>query len=77
MLLFTFYPISGQRSRIFLKLLLLAFENDFNQEVCQAKSKIAIAKLKSVISPEDPSLEMEIIPYESLWEMSLSWMKDQ
>ena len=63
------YHLVSQRSRIFLKLLLIAWENQFDPEKCRMKSQVSIRKLENLHPAEDLSIEIEAIPYQHLWEL--------
>ena len=69
------YHPNSQRSRIFLKLLIIAAENNLNHEVCKGKSIVSTAKLKKLTPPGDAYAEIEIIPYEKLWDPILEMME--
>ncbi|MCC9137976.1 hypothetical protein ACFSKU_03985 [Pontibacter silvestris] len=59
------------RSKLFLKLLMLTVTEDFNAEVCATKGEKYFEKLKDTPTPGDAYAEIEIIPYEHLWELIL------
>lgn len=59
------------RSRLFLKLLMLIVTEDFDVEVCREKGKKIYNKLNETPTPGAAYAEIEIIPYEHLWEMTL------
>ena len=54
---------------IFLKLLLIAWENQFDLEKCRMKSQVSVRKLENLHPAEDLSIEIEAIPYQHLWEL--------
>ncbi len=62
------YPLVSQRSRIFLKLLLMAWEQNFDPPRCRMKSKVSLRKLENLHPAEDLSIEIEVVPYQGLWE---------
>jgi len=68
------YHMVSQRSRIFLKLLMTAWESKFDHEKCQQKSIVSIRKLENMHPAEDLSIEMEVIPYQHLWELLMELM---
>lgn len=59
------------RSRLFLKLLMLSVTEDFDADVCRKKGEKNYQKLSETPTPGDAFAEIEIIPYEHLWEMVL------
>lgn len=69
------YHPSSQRSRIFLKLLIIASEKNLNPEICREKSENSYNKLKNISPPGDAFAEIEIIPFETMWELILEMME--
>jgi len=69
------YHSSSQRSRIFLKLLIIASEKNLDPAICREKGANAHSKLKTLSPPGDAYAEIEIIPYEKLWELILEMME--
>ena len=69
------YHPTSQRSRIFLKLLIIASENSLNPEIFKAKGAVSYQKLKTLTPPGDAYAEIEIIPYEKLWDLVLEMME--
>ena len=60
------------RSHYFFKMLLLVPKFNFDRDVIEAKAKPYLKKLESVpLSEAKQSFEIEIIPYETLWEYVL------
>ncbi len=59
------------RSKIFLKLLMLTVTSDFDVEKCKSKGEKFLQKLVETPAPGDAYAEIEIIPYEHLWELIL------
>lgn len=60
------------RSKIFLKLLILTVTEDFDAEECQKKGQKLYQKLVETPTPGDAYAEIEIVPYEHLWDHILS-----
>ncbi|GAB3528148.1 hypothetical protein GCM10027443_05680 [Pontibacter brevis] len=60
------------RSKTFLRLLILTVTEDFNAEDCKKKGQKLYQKLIETPPPGDAYAEIEIIPYEHLWEHILS-----
>ena len=65
---------SVRRSRIFIKMLLMAWENNFDLEACKRRSRVPLEKLEKLHPPEDHSIEIEVLPYPHLWEFTLNSM---
>lgn len=63
------------RSRLFLKLLMLIVTEDFDAEASSLKGAKYYQKLSETPTPGDAFAEIEIIPYEHLWEMILEILK--
>jgi hypothetical protein len=63
--------VSSARSRLFLKLLMLTVTEDFDAESCRVKGEKHYHKLIQTPTPGDAYAEIEIIPYEHLWELVL------
>ncbi|MFD2245232.1 hypothetical protein [Pontibacter ruber] len=59
------------RSKLFLKLLMLTVTEDFNPKSCEIKGAKILEKLQEAPTPGDAFAEIEIIPYEHLWEIIL------
>ena len=55
------------RSKLFLKLLILAVTEDFDVESVQKKGRKHLEKLHETPAPGDAYAEIEIVPYEHLW----------
>ena len=65
------------RSHYFFKLLLLVPKFNFDRDIIEAKAKPYLKKLESVpLSEAKQSFEIEIIPYETLWEYVLESLED-
>ena len=65
------------RSKTFLKLLILTVTEDFDAEVCRKKGQKMYQKLMETPTPGDAYAEIEIVPYEHLWEHILSILDKQ
>ena len=64
------------RSKYFLRILLLIPSSNFHQVLFEAKAKKHLAKLKSLpISQFSPSVEIELVPYEFLYQKIKSFLK--
>jgi len=59
------------RSKLFLKLLMLTVTEDYNEESCRIKGAKHYQKLIETPTPGDAYAEIEIVPYEHLWELIL------
>ena len=65
------------RSHYFMKMLLLVPKFNFDRDVIKTKAKPYLKKLESVpLSEAKQSFEIEIIPYETLWEYVLESLED-
>lgn len=65
------------RSRLFLKLLMLTVTEDFDAKQCRKKGEPLYQKLINTPTPGDAYAEIEIIPYEYLWEHILHILDKQ
>ncbi|MBC5994358.1 hypothetical protein [Pontibacter cellulosilyticus] len=63
------------RARLFLKLLILSMKEE--GERLEKKATPLLQKLKSTPPPRDPVAEVEIIPYEHLWELVLERLQQR
>ncbi|GAB3199571.1 hypothetical protein ABID22_002378 [Pontibacter aydingkolensis] len=59
------------RSKLFLKLLILSVTEDFDAESIRKKGRKNFEKLSDMPPPGDAYAEIEIVPYEHLWELIL------
>lgn len=59
----------SERSRIFFKLLALVVKADFDYIVAQKKGESLYLKMQNTNPPGDAYAEIEIVPYEHLWEL--------
>jgi len=62
------------RSKLFLKLLMLTVTESYNADFCRHKGAKHYQKLISTPTPGDAYAEIEIVPYEHLWELILEHM---
>lgn len=60
------------RSKLFLKLLVLTVTEDYDAAACRKKGGQLYKKLIDTPAPGDAYAEIEIVPYEHLWELILS-----
>lgn len=60
------------RSKTFLKLLILTVTEDFDADECKKKGQKLYQRLIETPPPGDAYAEIEIVPYEHLWEHILS-----
>ncbi|WP_347158611.1 hypothetical protein [Pontibacter chitinilyticus] len=65
------------RSKTFLKLLILTVTEDFDVEACKTKGEKLYQKLIDTPAPGDAFAEIEIVPYEHLWELILNIIKEK
>ncbi|MFD2245231.1 hypothetical protein [Pontibacter ruber] len=66
-----------ERIKIFYKLMTLALREAFDYEKCAAKGEALFQKLKVTKAPGEAYAEVEIVPYEHLWELALDIMKQR
>lgn len=60
------------RSKLFMKLLVLTVTLNFNASACRKKGATVYKKLLDTPAPGDAYAEIEIVPYEHLWELILA-----
>ncbi|MBC3542323.1 hypothetical protein ACFSC6_14095 [Rufibacter sediminis] len=65
----------SERSRIFFKLLAVLVRSNFEYTTTQKKAQYLFNKLQRTPTPGDAYAEIEIIPYEHLWEFVLDRIK--
>lgn len=65
------------RSKLFLKLLMLVVTEDFDAVQCRQKGEHLYKKLMATPAPGDAYAEIEIVPYEHLWDLILQILKDK
>ncbi len=66
----------SERSRIFFKLLTVLVSSNFDYSVTHKKGSHLYQKLQKTPTPGDAYAEIEIIPYEHLWELVLNRIKN-
>ncbi|WP_345238064.1 hypothetical protein [Hymenobacter saemangeumensis] len=64
------------RSRLFLRLLALVVEKDFDADECAEKGQNILAKLRAAPQPGEAYAQIEIIPYENLWAITLQLLRN-
>lgn len=67
--------LNSERSRLFFRLLIVAIRAGFEPKACQKKGSLWLERLKIAATPGDAFAEIEIIPYERLWELILKLIK--
>ncbi|MFT2011481.1 hypothetical protein ACMA1I_22615 [Pontibacter sp. 13R65] len=67
----------SSRSKIFLKLLILTVVENFDVDECLAKGEKYYQKLLETSPPGDAYAEIEIIPYEHLWEHVIETLRSK
>jgi hypothetical protein len=65
----------SDRTRMMFRLLGLTVKEDMNYYECKKKGRYFYEKLHDMPSPGDAYAEIEIIPYEQLWEITLNILK--
>ncbi|RDV14278.1 hypothetical protein DXT99_15225 [Pontibacter diazotrophicus] len=65
------------RSKTFLKLLILTVTEDFEADACKKKGQKLYQRLIETPPPGDAYAEIEIVPYEHLWEHILSILESK
>lgn len=66
---------SNYRNSVFIRLLNLVLENDFNYECILEKSEIYLKKLQNTPIPQDKYAELEVYPFDLLWNEVLQILK--
>jgi hypothetical protein len=66
---------STVRSRMFFKLLQLTVKENFDEHTCRVKGAALHERLQLTPPPGEAFAEIEIIPYEALWELTLDVLK--
>lgn len=70
------YEPATLRSRLFLRLLQLIVEKNFEAPKAAERGKILLQQLKETPPPGEAFAEVEIIPYEHLWELVLGLLRE-
>lgn len=68
---------NNYRTSIFIRLLTIIIEKEYNWETIQEKGANYYKKLQTTQIPSDLLLDMEIIPYEILWQDILDILKNE
>lgn len=63
------------RNSIFIRLLSIVTEKEFNYELIEEKGRNYFNKLTNTNIPSDPDTEMEVIPYETLYLYILDYLR--
>ncbi len=63
------------RSRLFLRLLALLPEKNFNPRACAERGQNLLAKLREAPQPGEAYAQIEVVPYEKLWELTLQLLQ--
>lgn len=64
------------RSRLFLRLLQVIMEKDFDADRAAERGKALLQQLRDTPPPGEAFAEVEIIPYEHLWELALGLLRE-
>lgn len=59
------------RSRLMFRLLQLTVKENFDSKACEKKGQVLLSKLQDTPPPGEAFAEIEIIPYENLWQQTL------
>ena len=70
------FEASTLRSRLFLRLLALIIEKDFDAAHTAERGKALLRQLQETPPPGEAFAEVEIIPYEHLWELVLTLLRE-
>lgn len=65
------------RSRLFLRLLTLLPEREFNARSCAEHGQNLLAKLQEAAPPGEAYAQIEVVPYEELWNITLQLLRQQ
>lgn len=68
---------NSERSRLFFRLLIVSIRAGFNYKKSEKKGLNWLEKLKNTPMPGEAFAQIEIIPYEKLWELILELLKTQ
>ena len=66
---------SNYRNSIFIRLINLVLENDFNYDLVSSKSENYVDKLQTTYIPQDKYTDLEVFPYELMWDEVLRILK--
>ena len=70
------YEPSTLRSRLFLRLLQLIMEKNFDAAQAAERGKTLLQQLRDTPPPGEAFAEVEIIPYEQLWDLVLGLLRE-
>ena len=70
------FEASMLRSRLFLRMLQVIVEKNFDAEKAAARGQTLLQQLKDTPPPGEAFAEVEIIPYEHLWALVLGLLRD-
>lgn len=70
------YEPTTVRSRLFLRLLQLIVEKNFDAAKAAERGKVLFQQLQDTAPPGEAFAEVEIIPYEHLWELVLKLLRE-
>jgi hypothetical protein len=63
------------RSQLFFRLLAITVKSDFDPVLCQQQAEPLLKKMQAVPPPGEAFSEIEIVPYEDLWVLTLEILK--
>jgi len=63
------------RSQLFLRLLMLTIKENFDVQACEKKGQALLNRLRETPPPGEAFAEIEIIPYEELWALTLEILR--
>jgi hypothetical protein len=63
------------RSQLFLRLLMLTIKENFDVQACERKGQALLNRLRETPPPGEAFAEIEIIPYEELWSLTLEILR--
>ncbi|RYU76423.1 hypothetical protein [Hymenobacter persicinus] len=63
------------RSQLFFRLLVLTVKENFNPQACEKKAQPLLNHLREAPQPGEAYAEIEIIPYEALWQLTLDILR--
>ncbi|MEQ9378439.1 MAG: hypothetical protein RIG68_24845 [Imperialibacter sp.] len=66
----------SQREKLFLKLISIIVQCSFNPDMAAKKGKRYLERLAGTPEPGDAFAEVEIVPYEQLWDILMGFMKN-
>jgi hypothetical protein len=65
------------RSRLMFRLLQLTVKENFEPRACEKKGQALLTRLQETPPPGEAFAEIEIIPYENLWQQTLLMLRQQ